>query len=248
VENPSVDSKIYDADYYLQDAFGGDMKKFIDSLEQPPVPVQYALKVAQVKPGERILDIGCGLGRLVYLCAKAGCVAHGYDYSDDAIAIAQKVRESLPESTRSKVVFKKDDVKNIPETEKYDVIFMTDVVEHLYDWELKVLFSKLARILKPGSGRLVIHTMPNKWQINIIFPLKRMLSFPKTLKSGKGFFYKRNKYFYDSEMHVNEQTPASMKRHLSEFDAKVWCEEGSSNVLSILTKKWCGTDIWAVAR
>lgn len=244
----TVDSAIYDADYYLKDGYGGDISRFIQSLEEPSPLVDYPIEAADLKKGEKVLDIGCGIGRLIYACARRGCIAEGVDFSKDALSIAAKAVEALPGEFRQNVKLINDDVKNIPNAAKYDVIFMCDVVEHLYDWELKVLFDKVKELLKPGSGRLVVHTAPNRWYINFIFPLKRILSLPKTLRKKKGIFYKRSKYFYDPAMHVNEQTPFSLRRHLKNFDVKLWCQDGSANLISVLTKKLCGCDIWAVAR
>ncbi|UCD15936.1 MAG: class I SAM-dependent methyltransferase [Candidatus Omnitrophota bacterium] len=244
----AVDSNIYDADYYLKDGYGGDINRFIGSLDKPSPLVDYPIEVANLRKGERVLDVGCGIGRLLYACAKIGCIVEGYDYSQDALDIAGKAIDTLPQDLKKNTRLKKDDVKNIPDVKKYDVIFMCDIVEHLYDWELKLLFNKLKELLQPNTGRLIIHTAPNRWYINFIFPLKRILNLPKTLKKKKGIFYKRSKYFYDESMHVNEQTPFSLRRHLKGFYAKVWCQDGSSNLISILTKKLCGCDIWAVAR
>jgi len=125
---------------------------------------------------------------------------------------------------------------------------MLDVVEHLHDWELEVVFKKISELLDDETGRLIVHTAPNRWHINFIYPLKRILGFPKVLLKKQKFFYKRSKYFYDPGMHVNEQTPLSLKRYLKGFDTKIWCEDGSSNVISILTRKFCGCDIWATAK
>jgi hypothetical protein len=49
-------------------------------------------------------------------------------------------------------------------------------------------------------------------------------------------------------MHVNEQTPASLKKHLKYFNSKVWCDDGSANIISLMTRKFAGSDIWAIAR
>jgi hypothetical protein len=49
-------------------------------------------------------------------------------------------------------------------------------------------------------------------------------------------------------MHINEQTPASLKKHLKGFKAKVWCDDGSANLISLFTKSFAGADIWAVAK
>lgn len=140
------------------------------------------------------------------------------------------------------------DFRDLPEPEVYDVIFMADLVEHLYDWQLEELFKKAGLLLKKNTGRIVIHTAPNRLFIDVIFPLKKILNWPAIFQQKKEFFYHRDKYSYDPQMHVNEQTPASLKRHLKGLESKVWCDDGSSNVISLLTKFFAGADIWAVAR
>ncbi|MBU1121494.1 MAG: methyltransferase domain-containing protein, partial [Candidatus Omnitrophica bacterium] len=93
----TVNSTIYDADYYLKDGYGGDINRFIQSLEEPSPLVDYPIEVADLKKGERVLDVGCGIGRLLYACAKRGCIVEGYDYSKDALSIAQKGVDALPD-------------------------------------------------------------------------------------------------------------------------------------------------------
>jgi trans-aconitate methyltransferase len=49
------------------------------------------LEVLDVKPGERILDIGCGTGYLTQQIQNAGAVVVGTDYSPEMIAQAKKL-------------------------------------------------------------------------------------------------------------------------------------------------------------
>lgn len=239
-----VDPGIYDADYYLERVADKD-------LDNLPVSLKRCFDMAALSVEEKVLDIGSGTGQLAYYCVSKGCTAVAVDYSEAACQLANGSKAALPEPLREKMTVLKMDFRDLPEDVKYDVIFMADLVEHLYDWQLKALFEKMARILAPGTGRIVIHTAPNRYFIDIIFPLKRILNWPAVIrKTGpKGsFFYTRNKYFYDPAMHVNEQTPGSLSRHLRGFNARIWCDDGSANVLSMLTKSFAGADIWAVAR
>jgi 2-polyprenyl-3-methyl-5-hydroxy-6-metoxy-1,4-benzoquinol methylase len=239
-----VDPGIYDSDYYINTGS-------IEDLAHLPVHLSRCFDVACLQSGDKILDLGCGKGQLVYHCVLQGYSATAVDYSEAAVLLANKTRSLLPEGIRDRMTVLKMDFHDLPEDNKYHVIFMSDLVEHLYDWQLKELFDKLKRLLESKTGRIVIHTAPNKYFIDVIFPLKRILGWPAVIrKTGpKGsFFYTRNKYFYDLAMHVNEQTPGSLKKHLRDFKAKVWCEDGSANVLSQITKSFAGADIWAVAR
>jgi SAM-dependent methyltransferase len=243
----TVDPVIYDADYYL-DAFSKDENTYIASLSNLPISLGRCFDIAGIKEGERILDLGCGRGELAYYCVLRGCHATALDYSSDAVNLARRTRDSLPQKLRPKMEVLHMDFADLNESYKFDVIFMADLVEHLYDVQLKKLFEKTKRILRPGSGRIVIHTAPNRLFINVIFPLKRILNWPQILQKKKSFFYTRGKYCYDLAMHVNEQTPASLKKHLRGFNFKVWCDDGSANIISLMTKKFAGADIWALAK
>ncbi len=244
---PQVNSTIYDSDYYLY-AYSGDLKKYLSDLGNLPIALHRCFDYADPKPGEKVLDLGCGRGHLSYFCVLKGCEVTAIDYSKDAIDLALKTKEILPIDLKDKLDIKQMDFKNLDKKEKYDIIFMADLIEHLYDWELKILFDKIKQILKPKTGRAIIHTAPNKTWVNIVFPLKRILDWPSTLRKKKDFFYTRDKYSYDSEMHVNEQAPSGVKKLLKGFKVKVWCDDGSSNVISILTKKFAGAEIWAIAK
>jgi len=242
-----VDSGIYDSDYYLC-AYSGDSQKYISSLENLPISLGRCFNLADPKTGEKILDLGCGRGHLAYHCVNKGCTVTAIDYSADAVKLANETKNALPEKIRDKMRVLKMDFRNLSDTESYDVIFMADLIEHLYDWQINELFVKMKKILNKDTGRIVIHTAPNRLFINVIFPLKRILNWPNILLQKKDFFYHRDKYSYDPEMHVNEQTPHSLKKHLKDFKAKVWCDDGSANVISLLTKSFAGADIWAVAK
>lgn len=195
-----------------------------------------------------MLDIGCGRGHLSYACALKGCEVTAIDYSQDAVDIAIETMQYLPQELKNKVKVLKMDILDLDISDKYDAIIMADVVEHLHQWQLERLFDICNKILKRPNGRIVIHTAPNVLWINFIYPFKRILAFATTIRKKNNFFYKRDKYFYSRQMHVNEQTPGRLRKMLKNFKAKVWCEDGSSNVISLLTKRFLGSDIWAVAK
>jgi 2-polyprenyl-3-methyl-5-hydroxy-6-metoxy-1,4-benzoquinol methylase len=245
--NTIVNPGIYDADYYLN-AYSGNENKYIASLNNLPISLNRCFILAAAQPGEKVLDLGCGRGELAYHCVINGCSATALDYSDDAVKLAQKTKKVLPGNLYDKMTILQMDFIDLDESEKFDVIFIADLVEHLYDWQLERLFEKAKKILRKETGRIIIHTAPNRIFINVIFPLKRILNWPGVIAKKKDFFYKRDKYFYDLDMHVNEQTPVSLKRHLKGFKTRVWCDDGSANVISLLTGFFGGADIWAIAR
>ena len=103
------------------------------------------------KPGESILDFGCGSGHSDILLARNGFTVHGVDLSGLAIRIANKLLESEREEVRNRLSFSKTDVLEHlpPNDKKYDVIWASHVFEHLV--EAESLISKLLLWLKPGG-------------------------------------------------------------------------------------------------
>ena len=51
--------------------------------------IKTLIEVISPKPGERILDIGCGVGTFAYRCASAGALSVGIDYSVESIKAAR---------------------------------------------------------------------------------------------------------------------------------------------------------------
>jgi len=110
------------------------------------------LKKLSVKPGEKILDIGCGVGFLSFeialLTGESGKV-FGIDKNSDMILHSNKRCEKLGNTEFS--IANADD---LPFTEKFfDAVCCTQVLLYVNDVE-KVL-SGIKRILKP-AGRIII--------------------------------------------------------------------------------------------
>jgi SAM-dependent methyltransferase len=272
-QTSEVESSVYASKYYTN-AFDGKLDNFIKSLKSPQMGNRFeeVFRRAELKEGESVLDVGCGRGELVYYSLLKGASrASGIDYSQDALDIARVALNELPPDLKNKGNLKCANVTDLKLEGLFDCCFLTDIVEHLTDAQLQKLFSEIKEHLT-DKGRIIIHTAPNVNWLRFEYPLKRFFKIPSTLikrLSGrkpykpteeKGFLkriaayldliYIRDYYNYSLEMHINEQTPASLKRHLDSagLSSRIWCEDGSSNLISIICKKFWGPDIWAVAR
>jgi cyclopropane fatty-acyl-phospholipid synthase-like methyltransferase len=116
---------------------------------------------------ERILDIGCGQGNLVYALTSFGFKdVHGIDLSEQQIAISKQ--HGLPCE-----VVDREYVANLanvaPST--FEAIFMLDVLEHLDKTEQLRMLNSISQLLVPG-GRLIL-SVPNanaslglRWRYN----------------------------------------------------------------------------------
>jgi 2-polyprenyl-3-methyl-5-hydroxy-6-metoxy-1,4-benzoquinol methylase len=214
-----VNAKEYDS-AWIEETWGWDTPdEFIRSQGRNLRPrIRYALKIANLRKGSRILDIGCGRGEVVLHCARQGMQAVGVDYSIDAISIAEEAKATHKTDEKKRMEFICDDVENIVFNEPFDCIFMLDVVEHLYDWELLKLFKICSSLLKP-TGILVIHTLPNKWLYEITY--RRIMRLfmpwlpanPRTKKQ--------------MAIHVNEMSITHLACILKEagFNFRIWLKD-----------------------
>ncbi len=97
------------------------------------------------KPGERILDLGCGSGQLTAKIAAAGAQVIGIDLSPEMIAQA---RANYPE-----IEFQVADATSFELAEPVDAVFSNAVLHWVRDAEAAI--ACVGRALKPG-GRFVM--------------------------------------------------------------------------------------------
>lgn len=103
-----------------------------------------------IKPGDKVLDLGCGNGRLYQILAKKQVLYTGLDQSGELIALAkEKVSEAefvVGEMTELSFV-----------AESFDAIFAIASFNHIPGPELQLKsLQEMKRVLKPGG--LIIMT------------------------------------------------------------------------------------------
>ena len=112
-----------------------------------------------IKPEMRVLDLGCGNGRLYELLKDIGINYTGIDNSARLIQLAQERWEKEP-----KLLFKVGDVLSLEEpTNNYDSVLLIAVLQHIPSKQLRLRsLQNIKNILKP-EGLLII-TNWNLWQ------------------------------------------------------------------------------------
>lgn len=265
----SVDSNLYDRDYYLKNNVG--FEEFLKGEEGVAINYKFKDVLACCNfEGDRqkkVLDIGCGRGEMVFYSAKAGALAVGIDYSKAAIEIANNFKDGLSDSIKNKMTFLNVDAGDLQAEGEFDYIFFIEVWEHMYDDQLKPLLEKVRALLK-NDGSFII-TTPNGFYERYLYPTKRithipfnLVKFPLRILRGKwkpkslSDFLKhvfKVKSFSDAFMdktHVNISSPLKIKKMLQNngFNVEVKCWDDSKNLLSILFSRWAGREMLIVAK
>lgn len=104
-----------------------------------------ALEFLKPEPGEKILDIGCGRGEIIWRCNEIGCYAIGLDISKASTLISKNFGIVLLA-----------DASYLPFRDNifYGVISL-EVIGHLNTQECYICISEIYRILKK-DGRIII--------------------------------------------------------------------------------------------
>jgi len=104
----------------------------------------------RLKPGERLLDIGCGWGALICWAARHhGVQAHGITLSREQYEHALKIIQS--EGLQDKVTVELRDYRDLEGEAIYDKVVSVGMFEHVGLKNLPVYFAVAQRLLKPGG-------------------------------------------------------------------------------------------------
>jgi SAM-dependent methyltransferase len=140
--------------------FGPDLYGALERADLPDAAVLASLgcgnptAVAELHPGETVLDLGSGGGIDVLLSAKRvgpGGRAIGVDMTDDMLALA---RRNAAEASATNVEFVKGTIESLPlDSSTVDVVISNCVINLAAD--KRAVFREIARVLRPG-GRMAV--------------------------------------------------------------------------------------------
>jgi 2-polyprenyl-3-methyl-5-hydroxy-6-metoxy-1,4-benzoquinol methylase len=110
------------------------------------------MTLAEIR-GKKVLDVGAGGGYLLECLREAGGDCFGIEISS---AAAEKLEQKFPGRIREGEIAEAGFAADF-----FDVIFMTDVLEHLADPKRSLI--EIARVLKPGGYLFIISPDSDSW-------------------------------------------------------------------------------------
>jgi 2-polyprenyl-3-methyl-5-hydroxy-6-metoxy-1,4-benzoquinol methylase len=117
-----------------------------------------------LKPGTRVLDVGCGNGFTCGEFLRRGCHVVGIDLSESGIEVARRTHPT----GRFEVLPADDKLLEALGEEPFDIVVSTEVVEHLY--APRAYAHGCFQALKPG-GRFICTTPYHGYLKNLAIAL-----------------------------------------------------------------------------
>ena len=148
----------YYSDKYFEKYMGGTER--ISNTSPPPPDM--AVKESGSLEGKRILDFGCGRGDLIMHAISSNATEIlGIDYSQNAIDKSHKLlrRKNITKDVKVSLACGGIDILHSIERQTFDIVFLTDVLEHISTIEAAKLLKQLHRIIDKND--YIVFVTPN---------------------------------------------------------------------------------------
>jgi len=165
-------------------------------------------EILELEGNEKVLDAGCGLGRMTVGVAKhlsAGRVI-GIDIWDKMEIPGNSPERAYTnaeiEGVRDRVEFKTGNVLSIPFPDNsFDVVTSSSVINNLHGTSEKLkALEEILRVLRPGGRFLLLEPLRDLWGFLTFTPLGVWMLLPKdgwiALLKKTGFMNLRYNYFH----------------------------------------------------
>ena len=112
--------------------------------------IDHVCRKLNLQPGERLLDIGCGWGALIFRAAEQ------YRAHATGITLSEQQHVYVQEQIRARNIGDRCEVRlldyrDVPEDEPFDKIASIGMFEHVGKKNLPGYFAKIHRLLRPGG-------------------------------------------------------------------------------------------------
>ncbi|HIH93736.1 TPA: class I SAM-dependent methyltransferase [Methanosarcina acetivorans] len=155
-------------------------KKIPSSLELYPIVQSY------LQEGYKILDIGCGFGKISFELASLGYSVTGIDINSEAIRLSKAAAKSLEHNrkTEGRAEFKVGNASDLPfHDSSFDFEIMQAFLTSVPEPQARVrILQEAFRVLKPG-GYLYLVEFAQNWHLKL-YRKRYMQDFPVTKEEG----------------------------------------------------------------
>jgi cyclopropane-fatty-acyl-phospholipid synthase len=122
--------------------------------------LDYICRKLRLRPGERLLDIGCGWGGLIMHAARNyGVEAVGITLSENQAALARERIERVGLQKQCRVEVR--DYRELDQTDGFEKVVSVGMFEHVGENQLPLYFQHVWRLLRPG-GVFLNHGIANR--------------------------------------------------------------------------------------
>jgi len=112
-------------------------------------------ELAQVKSGDRALDLCCGTGDISFALARRGAATTGLDFSPQMLEVAARRRRKTPNSEFRIPNFIQGDAQQLPfPDETFDIVTVGYGLRNLTSWERGL--EEMHRVARPGARLIVL--------------------------------------------------------------------------------------------
>ena len=120
----------------------------------------------RIRPGERVLDVGCGYGAVAKSMADSGAIVTAIDIDGENIRLARS------RFGNSGITFIEADATRFLPSDSFDVVVLSNVLEHIEDRQ--AFLKRLLLQTKPAKCLLRVPAETRDWSV----PLRRELGLP----------------------------------------------------------------------
>jgi SAM-dependent methyltransferase len=159
--------------------------------------LRYFIEYGKLRPEHKVLDVGCGIGRMAlpltrYLSSQGAY--YGFDPTAESVKwCSEHVTSRFPnfhfqladlhnEFYSPLGKYRPEDFRFPYEDNSFDFVLLTSVFTHLFPDALKNYFSEVGRVLRPGGRSFITYFLLNPESLALTTEGKSSLNFAHQLK------------------------------------------------------------------